>query len=52
MRLVVSSGIHQIATAVFDDVPVKPPNPFLRSKHFVLEPPVDGLDLGERIHTL
>lgn len=50
MRLVVSTGIHQIPSCVFKPAP--PRNPLLRNKVFVLPPPEDALELAERIHTL
>ncbi|RXK40913.1 hypothetical protein M231_01761 [Tremella mesenterica] len=43
-----SMGLHQIRSCVFRPEP--PRNPFLRVKHFMLPPPEDALELGERIH--
>ncbi|KAK4684738.1 hypothetical protein P7C73_g5431, partial [Tremellales sp. Uapishka_1] len=49
VRLVLSTGLHQISSCVFKPDP--PRDPFLRNKVFLLPPPQDALELGERIHT-
>lgn len=49
-RLVKSCGLHRIASTVFSPAPA--PNPFLRNRPYLLPPPEDALELGERIHTL
>jgi hypothetical protein len=49
-RLVKSCGLHRIESTVF--TPAPPLNPFLRNRPYLLPPPEDALELGERIHTL
>jgi hypothetical protein len=49
-RLVKSCGLHRIPSTVFSPAPT--PNPFLRNRPYLLTPPEDALELGERIHTL
>ena len=49
-RLVKSCGLHRIPSTVFSPAPA--PNPFLRNRPYLLPPPEDALELGERIHTL
>ena len=49
-RLVLSTGLHKIPSLAFQRAPVR--NPFLRNQVYVLPPPEDALELGERIHTL
>ena len=49
-RLVKSCGLHRIPSSVFSPAPA--PNPFLRNRPYLLTPPEDALELGERIHTL
>ncbi|ORX34022.1 hypothetical protein BD324DRAFT_638058 [Kockovaella imperatae] len=49
VRLVLSTGLHQIKSCVF--APEVKPNPFLRSKVHLLPPLEDSIELAERIHT-
>ena len=50
VRLVLSTGLHQIKSCVF--APEPPRDPFLRSKNHLLPSPEDSTELAERIHTL
>ena len=50
VRLVLSTGLHQIKSCVFALEPST--NPFLRNKVHLLPPPEDSTELAERIHTL
>ncbi|KAL1407328.1 hypothetical protein Q8F55_006750 [Vanrija albida] len=47
-RLVLSCGLHRIPSCVHRPEP--PKNPFLRNRFFLLPPPDDAVELGERIH--
>ncbi|CAK9784910.1 unnamed protein product [Cutaneotrichosporon oleaginosum] len=47
-RLVLSCGLHRIQSNVHRPEPKK--NPFLRNRVFLLPPPVDAVELGERLH--
>ncbi|ORY20914.1 hypothetical protein BCR39DRAFT_554526 [Naematelia encephala] len=49
VRMVLSTGLHQIGSNVLRPEP--PKNPLLRNRVFLLPPPEDALELGERIHT-
>jgi hypothetical protein len=49
-RLVLSCGLHRIPSCVHR--PEQPKNPFLRNRFFLLPPPDDAVELGERIHAL
>ncbi|WRT64635.1 uncharacterized protein IL334_001569 [Kwoniella shivajii] len=48
VRLVTSTGLHQISSLTFR----KPPkdNPFLRNRIHLLPPPEDAIELAERVH--
>lgn len=48
VRLVLSCGLHRIKSCVHK--PEQPNNPFLRNRIFLLPPPEDAVELGERIH--
>jgi hypothetical protein len=50
VRLVLSTGLHQIRSCVFSPEP--PRDPFLRGKTYLLPPPEDATELAERISTL
>ncbi|BEI88355.1 uncharacterized protein CcaverHIS019_0110730 [Cutaneotrichosporon cavernicola] len=47
-RLVLSCGLHRIHSNVHQPEPKK--NPFLRNRVFLLPPPADAVELGERLH--
>jgi hypothetical protein len=49
-RLVLSCGLHRIQSNVHR--PEAKKNPFLRNRVFLLPPPVDAVELGERLHLL
>lgn len=48
VRVALSCGLHRIKSMVLRPAP--PGNPFLRNQHFLLPPPEDAVELGERIH--
>lgn len=48
VRVAVSCGLHRISSMTLRPPP--PRNPFLRNQHFLLPPPEDAVELGERIH--
>ncbi|WVR04759.1 hypothetical protein IAU60_001771 [Kwoniella sp. DSM 27419] len=48
MRLVMSTGLHQIPSLIFRPPPTI--NPFLRNKVPLLPPPEDAIELAERVH--
>ncbi|KAL7419330.1 hypothetical protein Q5752_006168 [Cryptotrichosporon argae] len=49
VRLVLSCGLHRIKSIVFAPDAGKQ-NPFLRNHVFLLPPPEDAIELGDRIH--
>lgn len=50
VRMVLSTGLHQIRSCVFSPEP--PRNPWLRNKTYLLAPTEDATELAERISTL
>lgn len=48
VRVALSCGLHRISSMTLRPPP--PRNPFLRNQHFLLPPPEDAVELGERIH--
>lgn len=48
VRVALSCGLHRIQSMTLRPPP--PRNPFLRNQHFLLPPPEDAVELGERIH--
>lgn len=50
VRLVLSCGLHKIKSCTLK--PVEAQDPFLRHQSYILPPPEDTVELGERIHAL
>ncbi|OCF30778.1 hypothetical protein I316_07585 [Kwoniella heveanensis BCC8398] len=48
VRLVMSTGLHQIPSLTFRPPP--PESPFLRNRVHLLPPPEDSIELAERVH--
>ncbi|WVQ98216.1 hypothetical protein IAU59_005338 [Kwoniella sp. CBS 9459] len=48
VRLVMSTGLHQIPSLTFRPPP--PESPFLRNRIHLLPPPEDSIELAERVH--